>query len=76
MATQLLIYVFYMSKVFDRVNHYAVFIKLMDRNVFVALMNILIHWYGICTSFVRWDSAFSYVICLQYGVRQGGVLST
>jgi len=33
-----------MSKAFDRVNHYALFIKLMDRNVPVALMNILIHW--------------------------------
>ena len=64
-----------MSKAFDRVNHYALFIKLMDRNVPVALINILIHWYGICTAFVRWDSEFSDVICLQCGVRQGGVLS-
>ena len=62
------------SKAFDRVNHYALFIKLMNRNVHVALMNILFHWYGICKAFVRWESAFSDVICLQCGVRQGGVI--
>jgi len=56
-----------MSKTFDRVNHYALFIKLTDRNVPVVLMNrpILIHWYGICTACVRWDSALSDVMCLQ-----------
>ena len=30
-----------MSKAFDKLNHYALFIKLMDRNVPHAIMNVL-----------------------------------
>ena len=41
----------------------------------IALLNILVNWHGMCTAVVRWDNAFSDVISLQCGVRQGGVLS-
>jgi len=64
-----------MPKASDSVNHYALFIKLMDRNVPVALneyINPLVwNLYSICAI----GYAFSDVICLQCGVRQGGVLS-
>ena len=64
-----------MSKAFDKLNHYALFLKLMDRNVPLALMNVLINWYGMCSAVVRWDGVFSAVVQLCCGVRQGGVLS-
>lgn len=40
-----------LSKAFDKVNHHALFIKLMDRNLPVALLEILEHW--LKTVFLR-----------------------
>jgi len=57
------------------VNHFALFIKLLDHNVPIALLNILINWYTVCAAVVRWDNVFSTTVKLQCGVRQGGVLS-
>jgi len=64
-----------MSKAFDKLNHYALFIKLMDRNVPLVILNVLVYWYSMCSAVVRWDSMFSTVVQLQCGVRHGGVLS-
>jgi len=64
-----------MSKAFDKLNHYALFIKLMDRNVPLVVLNVLVYWYAMCAAVVRRDSMFSSVVQLQCGVRQGGVLS-
>jgi exonuclease III len=64
-----------MSKAFDKVNHSLMFMKLMDRCVPAAVINVLVHWYGMCNAVVRWNGALSYVFQLQCGVRQGGVLS-
>jgi len=50
---------FDMSEAFNRVSHFALFMKCMDRNVPIALLNILVNWYGMCTAVVRWDNAFS-----------------
>ena len=66
---------FNMAKAFDKVNHYALFIKLLDRNVPLAIMNILINWYSVSAAVVRWDNMLSGTIQLMCGVRQGGVLS-
>ena len=44
---------FNMAKAFDKVNHYALFIKLLDRNVPLAIMNILINWYSVSAAVVR-----------------------
>jgi len=64
-----------MAKAFDKVNHYALFIKLLDRGVPLAIMNILVNWYSVSAAVVRWDNMLSGVIQLMCGVRQGGVLS-
>ena len=64
-----------LSKAFDRMNHYALFIKLMKRNFPYSLLVLLENWFQLATTCVRWygfDSAF---YCLNAGVRQGGVLS-
>ena len=42
-----------MAKAFDKVNHYVLFIKLLDRNVPLAIMNILINWYCVSAAVVR-----------------------
>ena len=63
------------SKAFDRVNHYSLFCKLIDRHVPVNVLMILIDWYGKCVGMVKWQNAQSGTYQLLAGVRQGGCLS-
>jgi len=58
-----------MAKVFDKVNHYAVFIKLLDRNVPLAIMNILINWYSVSAAVVRWDNMLSGTVDVRRQTR-------
>ena len=64
-----------LSKAFDRMNHYALFLKRMDRNLPVPLLNMLELWFSISTTCVKWSSYVSHFFSLRAGVRQGGVLS-
>ena len=64
-----------MSKAFDKVNHFALFNKLMDRQVPREVLATLISWYSLSSAAVRWGSILSDMITLTCGVRQGGVLS-
>jgi len=41
---------------FDKVNRYCMFIKLLNRNVPVVLLKVLINWGVINVLFVRWNS--------------------
>ena len=64
-----------LSKAFDRMNHFALFIKLMERNFPAEILNILEHWFFISQTCVRWGGQDSHFFRLMAGVRQGGVLS-
>ena len=64
-----------LSKAFDKVDHSALFIKLMKRQVPVKLLDSLVYWLQNCWSCVKWNSVFSPFFKLDYGVRQGSVLS-
>ena len=64
-----------MSKAFDKVNHYASFLKLMKRRVPVCLIKLLPDWYGKVYACVKWGVFLSKLVHLVTGVRQGGVLS-
>ena len=65
-----------MSKAFDlKVNHSALFMKLMDRDVPLLFLNILIEWYSKCFASVKWNNCLSAKFSISCGVRQGGVLS-
>jgi len=55
-----------MSKAFNKLNHYALFSKLMDHNVPLVLLNILVNWYCMCAAVVQWDSMFSSVVHLVW----------
>src|SRR6218665_1195017 len=61
-----------MSKAFVKVNHYALFNKLMDRSIPREFLSILISWCSISAAYVRWDNMLSDLIVLACG---GGVLS-
>ena len=64
-----------LSKAFDKTNHHALFIKLMNRNIPAQLLSILEKWLGNCWTCVRWDSCTSRFFQIKIGVRQGSVLS-
>ena len=77
LINQLSIFVLWMdlSKAFDRVNHFALFIKLMERKVPINLLNILEMWFSASITCVKWGKHVSRFVKLIAGVRQGGVLS-
>ena len=56
-------------------NHFALFVKLMNRNFPLQLLTIMETWFRISKTCVKWDGHVSEFFTLISGVRQGGVLS-
>jgi len=69
------IYALDMSKAFDKMNHYALFIKLMEKKLPNEILNILEQWFIISVTCVKWNGHVSHFFRLLAGVRQDGVLS-
>jgi hypothetical protein len=63
------------SKAFDRVNHFSLFNKLINRGVPGYLVRILAFWYSNQNMCVRWGNTMSKGFKVTNGVRQGGILS-
>ena len=63
------------SKAFDRVNLYALVVKLIDRKLPKSFINIILSWYSNSYILVKWQNTLSDIVRLSCGVRQGGVLS-
>jgi len=64
-----------LSKAFDKMSHYGLFIKLMERWIPDMLLYVIEHWFSIGRICVKWGTYFSRYFNLSCGVRQGGVLS-
>ena len=64
-----------LSKAFDKVNHYGLYLKLMKRNIPIQLLDIIICLCSNCYSCIKWHNVFSPTFELLFGVRQGSVLS-
>ena len=64
-----------LSKAFDKVNHYALLIKLMQRNIPIELLSVFEQWFRNCSTCVKWKMVMSSSFKIEYGVRQGSVLS-
>lgn len=64
-----------LSKAFDHMNHFALFLNLMKRQVPDKVLLILEFWFSVSISCVKWDDHLSRFFSLSAGVRQGGVLS-
>jgi len=75
MSTSVSLYAIDVSKAFDRVNHHALFSKLMKRRVPNAPVTVLERWLSSCCSCVKWYDVWSDFFTLSYGVRQGSVFS-
>ena len=64
-----------LSKVFDKVNHNALYIKMMKHFIPLPLLKLVINLFSGCFTRVKWDSFFSDYFRVTFGVRQGSVLS-
>jgi len=64
-----------LSKAFDKLNRYALFIKLMKKNCPSGFNNLLDCWFAKTVTCVKWGDVLSDFVNLIAGVRQGGVLS-
>ena len=63
------------SKAFDKLSHYGLFLKLIERGVPLCFINILVYWLSNLTSKCRWVATLSEPYPLLSGVKQGGILS-
>ena len=63
------------SKAFDKISHNGLFIKLIERNVPLCMINLLMYWLLNLNSTCRWRSSLSYSFPNSSGVKQGGILS-
>ena len=63
------------SKAFDKVNHSALFVKLMKRQIPLSLLSVLENWLSNSWTCIKWHSVNSRFIKIEFGVRQGSVLS-
>ena len=63
------------SKAFDRIVHSGLFLKLIERKVPLAFLEIIILWYDGLRFRVKWGESYSPWFSITAGVRQGGVLS-
>jgi len=64
-----------MASAFDKVNHFALYGKLMDRQFPRNIICMLYCWYDKVFTVVKWNNCFSNMIRLTAGVHQEGVLS-
>ena len=76
-AVLLLYYVEFLdaSKAFDKISHWTLFRKLIDRKVPIYLVKFLCYWYQHQIMSVRWGCSISNGFNATNGVCQGGVLS-
>lgn len=63
------------SKAFDRVNHWSLFRKLIDRGLPGYVIRILFVWYRTQSFCVRWGNVTSTCFSVNNGVRQGSIIS-
>ena len=63
------------NKAFDRVNHWTLAKKLLDRNVPLHIVKLSIFWYREQEFMVRWGNSLPMIFRCANGIRQGWQLS-
>ena len=63
------------TKAFDRISHYGLFTKLMERQIPLCFLLCLVFWYLNMVSSVKWGSAMSDSFPVPLGIKQGGINS-
>ena len=64
-----------LSKAFDLISHYGLFIKLMKKNVPLCFIRLIVYWYLNMSVSCKWGSSTSRTFNVSSGTKQGGVLS-
>ena len=64
-----------LKKAFDKMNHFGLHIKLMDRMNPNSLLSLIEHWFNKCATCVQFGGYMSDFFQLKCGVRQDRVLS-
>ena len=64
-----------LSKAFDKVNHFLLGHKMLDKNIPIDIVYILMHYLRNQYAKAVWKGASSGLFIVESGVRQGGVLS-
>ena len=62
------------SKVFDKVNHAVLFMKLMKQGIPAIIIPVLKNWHENVEVCVKWNSALSQTFKVTDDLRQGGIL--
>ena len=63
------------TKAFDRISHFGLFTKLMERKLPLCFLLCLIYWYLNMSCVVKWGSSTSRSFVVPLGVKQGGMNS-
>ena len=63
------------KKAFDRVNHFSLLHRLLNRKVPLYIVKLLYKWFSTQRYFVRWNNCVSAPFNVLNAVRQGGILS-
>ena len=63
------------SKAFDRISHYGLFSKLIERRIPLCILMCLIFWYANMTCCVKWGNDKSRRFEIPLGIKQGGINS-
>jgi len=63
------------SKAFDTVNHYQLFVALSKTGIPKTILALLVDWYSKLSVAVRWKGCLSTSFTVRSGVRQGSSLS-
>ena len=61
-----------LSKAFDKVNYWKLFLKLLDDGCNYTVVKLLAYWYSHQEACVRWRNSLSSFFTLGNGTRQGG----
>ena len=69
------IYFLDVTKAFNKVNHWILFRKLLERKIPNIMVFILLVWYNEQHVFVHWNKHISQPFIITNGVCQGGILS-
>lgn len=63
------------TKAFDRLSHFGLFIKLIERGIPLCLLLIIIFWHLNMKGRVKWGNSYSEPFIIPLGTKQGGISS-
>ena len=54
-----------LKKAFDKMNHFGLYVKLMDRMILNCFLSLIEHWFSICATCVRFGGYLSCFVSSQ-----------